>query len=75
MFGCFFSPEQKIRHFSQVTACNIEHFQSFFHTMLNNGVYLAPSAYEAGFVSMAHGEEEIRKTLDAAEKAFNAIPA
>ncbi|MED5413074.1 MAG: aminotransferase class III-fold pyridoxal phosphate-dependent enzyme, partial [Pseudomonadota bacterium] len=73
MFGCFFSEEEKITTFEQVMACNMEHFQTYFHTMLENGVYLAPSAYEAGFVSSAHGDEEIDKTLDAAEKAFAAI--
>ena len=73
MFGCFFSEEEKITTFEQVMACNMEHFQTYFHTMLENGVYLAPSAYEAGFVSSSHGDEEIDKTLDAAEKAFAAI--
>lgn len=73
MFGCFFSTEDTVTEFSQVMNCNLEQFQSYFHTMLNNGVYLAPSAYEAGFVSQAHNETEINLTLDAAEKAFAAI--
>ena len=73
MFGCFFSEEENVSEFSQVMACNVEHFQSYFHTMLNNGVYLAPSAFEAGFVSSAHTEAEIQLTLDAAEKAFAGI--
>lgn len=73
MFGCFFSQDTEIRHFDQVMACNIDHFQRYFHSMLEHGVYLAPSAYEAGFVSAAHGEAEIKATLDAAEQAFNAI--
>jgi glutamate-1-semialdehyde 2,1-aminomutase len=73
MFGCFFSAEDSISHFSQVMNCNNSHFQSYFHTMLENGVYLAPSAYEAGFVSTAHGEEEIKITLNAAELAFALI--
>ena len=73
MFGCFFSTEEQVSRFPQVMACNAEHFQTYFHTMLDNGVYLAPSAYEAGFISMAHGDEEISKTLDAAEIAFGAI--
>jgi glutamate-1-semialdehyde 2,1-aminomutase len=73
MFGCFFSEEETVSRFDQVTACNMENFQSFFHTMLKNGIYLAPSAYEAGFVSAAHGDEEIQLTLDAAELAFAAI--
>ena len=73
MFGCFFNTEENITRFSQVMAGNLDHFQSFFHTMLKNGVYLAPSAYEAGFISAAHGDQEIQLTLDAAEQAFNKI--
>ena len=75
MFGCFFSSEQEVRRFDQVMQCNMDHFQTYFHEMLNQGIYLAPSAYEAGFVSSAHGEEEIQLTLDAAEKAFSAVAA
>ena len=52
---------------------NNESFQVYFHEMLNNGVYLAPSMYEAGFISMAHTEKEIEKTLDAASLAFELI--
>ena len=52
---------------------NNESFQVYFHEMLNNGVYLAPSMYEAGFISMAHTEKEIEKTLDAASLAFEVI--
>ncbi|MCG8412593.1 MAG: glutamate-1-semialdehyde 2,1-aminomutase [Pseudomonadales bacterium] len=73
MFGCFFSNEEHISRFDQVMQCNMNHFQTYFHQMLNNGVYLAPSAYEAGFVSSAHGETEIQLTLDAAEKAFSTL--
>lgn len=73
MFGCFFSEEESVTRFDQVMACNLDHFQTFFHGMLDNGVYLAPSAYEAGFISMAHGDAEIQHTLDAAEKAFALI--
>lgn len=73
MFGCFFSEEKNISQFSQVMNCDTERFKNYFHTMLKNGVYLAPSAYEAGFVSSAHGENEIQLTLDAAEKAFAAL--
>lgn len=75
MFGCFFSTESAVSSFAQVMACNMDNFQTWFHTMLDNGVYLAPSAYEAGFVSSAHGEKEIQHTLDAAEIAFKAIAA
>ncbi|MGB4246231.1 MAG: glutamate-1-semialdehyde 2,1-aminomutase [Pseudohongiellaceae bacterium] len=73
MFGCFFSNEEQVSTFDQVMACNVERFRKYFHIMLNNGVYLAPSAFEAGFVSAAHGEKEIQLTLDAAEKAFAAL--
>lgn len=73
MFGCFFTEEESVTQFSQVMACNMDNFQTFFHGMLDNGVYLAPSAYEAGFISMAHGDHEIQLTLDAAEKAFALI--
>tara|TARA_B110000858_G_scaffold166048_1_gene193058 strand:- start:17182 stop:18474 length:1293 start_codon:yes stop_codon:yes gene_type:complete len=74
MFGCFFTEEKQISHFSQVMSCDAERFKHYFHTMLDNGVYLAPSAFEAGFVSSAHGDKEIQLTLDAAEKAFAALP-
>ena len=73
MFGLFFSEEEGIESFEQVMACNVEHFRSFFHGMLDNGVYLAPSAFEAGFISAAHGDREIELTLAAAENAFAAI--
>lgn len=74
MFGCFFTEENQISQFSQVMNCDAERFKQYFHNMLDNGVYLAPSAFEAGFVSSAHGDREIQLTLDAAEKAFAALP-
>ena len=70
MFGCFFNSDQEISQFSQVMASNIAHFQQFFHAMLDNGVYLAPSAFETGFISGVHDDEIIQTTLDAAEHAF-----
>ncbi|MEX1196847.1 MAG: glutamate-1-semialdehyde 2,1-aminomutase [Pseudohongiellaceae bacterium] len=73
MFGCFFTEEPRVSTFTQVTNCNVERFKRYFHAMLDSGIYLAPSAFEAGFVSAAHGEEEIQKTLDAAEAAFDAL--
>jgi glutamate-1-semialdehyde 2,1-aminomutase len=73
MFGCFFSTEEKITRFEQVMACNVEQFRKYFHLMLERGVYLAPSAFEAGFVGAAHGDKEIDMTLDAAEQAFAAL--
>jgi glutamate-1-semialdehyde 2,1-aminomutase len=74
MFGCFFTEEKQVSHFSQVMSCDTERFKHYFHSMLDNGVYLAPSAFEAGFVSSAHGDKEIQLTLDAAEKAFASLP-
>lgn len=73
MFGCFFSEESKISSFDQVMQCNLEHFKQYFHSMLDQGVYLAPSAFEAGFLSAAHGEKEIQLTLEAAEIAFSQL--
>ena len=70
MFGCFFTTEKKVTTFDQVMACNVPQFKRYFHLMLENNVYLAPSAFEAGFVSAAHGQEEIAQTLSAARKAF-----
>jgi len=70
MFGFFFSDESKITHFNQVTQCNNDRFKLFYHGMLAEGVYLAPSAYETGFVSSAHDDEAIGKTLSAAEKVL-----
>ncbi len=70
MFGLFFSPEKTIDSFAKVSACDVQRFNAFFHAMLDNGVYLAPSSFEAGFVSAAHGDAEIEHTWRAAEKAF-----
>jgi glutamate-1-semialdehyde 2,1-aminomutase len=72
MFGLFFT-NKEIELFDDVKQCNIERFKKFFHGMLNEGIYLAPSAYEAGFVSSAHSELEIAKTLRAAEKVFSKL--
>ncbi|MBI3171668.1 MAG: hypothetical protein HYZ32_03635 [Hydrocarboniphaga effusa] len=70
MFGLFFSPEKQITSYAQVMRCDVDRFRRFFHAMLERGVYLAPSAFEAGFVSAAHGETELKKTLVAAQQAF-----
>lgn len=69
MFGFFFAHE-KITTYQQATKCNVERFKAFYHAMLHEGVYLAPSAFEAGFVSSAHGDKEISATIAAAEKVF-----
>lgn len=73
MFGLFFTEEQKVTHFKQVTECDVERFKQFFHGMLDAGVYLAPSAFEAGFVSNAHTEEDINKTVDIAARVLQAL--
>ena len=73
MFGFFFSPEKSISTFQQVSQCDIERFKKFYHGMLDHGVYLAPSAYEAGFVSSMHTEQDIAQTVAAAEKVFKAL--
>ena len=73
MFGLFFTDEDMISKFSQVTSCNQEHFNKFFHNMLDNGVYLAPSSYEAGFISNAHTEADIERTIEFSSQAFATI--
>lgn len=75
MFGFFFSDESKITGLDAVMACNADHFKLFFHAMLDAGVYLAPSAFEAGFSSAAHSDEDINNTIAAAGKAFAIIGA
>ena len=70
MFGCFFTDQKDIHRFDQVMSCDAERFKRYFHLMLQNQVSLAPSAFEAGFVSAAHGEKEIELTIAAASKAF-----
>jgi glutamate-1-semialdehyde 2,1-aminomutase len=69
MFGLYFRVAPPTS-FAEVMQCDRERFNRFFHVMLEQGVYLAPSAYEAGFVSAAHGKAEIDATLDAAREAF-----
>ena len=73
MFGLFFTTETSISRFSQVMACDVARFRKFFHGMLNEGVYLAPSAYEAGFLSAAHTDADIQATLAAAGRVFAAL--
>nr|CAA6830520.1 MAG: Glutamate-1-semialdehyde aminotransferase (EC [uncultured Thiotrichaceae bacterium] len=70
MFGLFFSEEENVTNYQQVTRCNIDQFNHFFHGMLNRGVYMAPSAFEAGFVSNAHSDEDFAATLKAAREVF-----
>lgn len=70
MFGFFFTTAEKVTTYQQATECNMEHFKAFYHSMLDQGVYLAPSAFEAGFMSGAHTDADIDATLAAAEVAF-----
>jgi len=73
MFGIFFTDADQVTNFTQSTACDQDRFKRFFHAMLKRGIYLAPSAFEAGFVSAAHSEAEIDATLEAAGGAFAEI--
>jgi glutamate-1-semialdehyde 2,1-aminomutase len=73
MFGLFFSDAAPVSRYEQVMRCDVERFKRFFHLMLDAGVYLAPSAFEAGFISAAHGDAEIDATLEAARKAFRKL--
>ncbi len=73
MFGVFFSEEEKISNFAQVSACNVNTFKQFHQLMLEEGVYLAPSAFEAGFVSAAHSDEIIDQTLSACDRVFQQL--
>lgn len=70
MFGLFFTDKPSVRYFREVMACDVERFKAFFHAMLQEGVYLAPSAFEAGFVSSAHTDLEIDATIAAASAVF-----
>ena len=73
MFGLYFSGADDIVTFDDVMSSDAGLFKRFFHLMLEGGVYLAPSAFEAGFTSIAHGDAELKLTLDAAERAFAAL--
>ena len=73
MFGLFFSDEKDITLFHQAMNCNQDHFRKFFHGMLAKGIYLAPSAFEAGFVSSAHSIEDIEKTITATQEVMQTL--
>lgn len=72
MFGLFFA-DNPVTSFAEVTACDEEIFKRFFHAMLSRGIYLAPSMYEAGFVSSTHTEAVIDKTLEAAKASLHSL--
>ncbi|AMO58328.1 hypothetical protein GZ77_21635 [Endozoicomonas montiporae] len=73
MFGLFFTEQEKVERFDHVMTCDSELYGRFFHAMLDEGVYLAPSAFEAGFISAAHGDQEIEQTIAAAGRAFHSL--
>jgi glutamate-1-semialdehyde 2,1-aminomutase len=73
MFGIFFTDAPQVTSYAQATACNVDQFKRFYHAMLARGVYLAPSAFEAGFVSAAHTDADRDSTLTAAAEAFAAV--
>ncbi|MDX7986661.1 glutamate-1-semialdehyde-2,1-aminomutase [Xenorhabdus sp. 12] len=70
MFGIFFTDSESVTCYQDVMQCDVERFKQFFHLMLEEGVYLAPSAFEAGFMSIAHTDEDIQRTVDAAARSF-----
>lgn len=70
MFGLFFTDAKQVTCYKDVMQCNTERFKHFFHLMLEQGVYLAPSAFEAGFMSLAHTADDIQRTIEAARYSF-----
>lgn len=73
MFGIFFTSGGPVRCYADVQSCQTENYRRFFHHMLKQGIYLAPSSYEAGFLSSAHTHEDIDRTVEAAGIAFDAM--
>lgn len=73
MYGLFFTDAEQVTSFTEATSCDQQTFKRFFHLMLEQGIYLAPSAFEAGFISAAHTAADIQATIDAAALAFQQI--
>jgi glutamate-1-semialdehyde 2,1-aminomutase len=73
MFGMFFTSDSPVRYYRQAVACDVERFKKFYHGMLREGIYFAPSAFEAGFVSAAHTDADIEATIAAARRVFATI--
>jgi glutamate-1-semialdehyde 2,1-aminomutase len=73
MFGLFFTDSKEVTNFAETSKCDVERFKKFYHLMLEEGIYLAPSAYEAGFVSSMHSNEDIEKTIESANKVFKKL--
>jgi glutamate-1-semialdehyde 2,1-aminomutase len=75
MFGVFFTGAKRVDRFDEVMACDVERFKRFFHGMLAEGIYLAPSPFEAGFMSAAHSNEDIEATVASARRVFASLHA
>ncbi|MBA2653725.1 MAG: glutamate-1-semialdehyde 2,1-aminomutase [Gammaproteobacteria bacterium] len=75
LFGLFFTEQESVSSLQDVRNCDLPRFQRFFHHMLQNGIYLAPSAYEAGFMSIAHKKRELDQTIQVAAKVFGQLSA
>ena len=73
MFGMFFTDADRVVNFAEAGSCEVDSFKAFYHLMLDRGVYLAPSAFEVGFVSSAHNDEHIEATIAAARESFNRL--
>ncbi|EAR10923.1 glutamate-1-semialdehyde 2,1-aminomutase [Reinekea blandensis] len=73
MFGLFFTDQSEVTGFADVGRCDSDRFNRFFHGMLNEGIYLAPSSFEAGFMSLAHSDDDIQKTIAAATKVLKSL--
>ncbi|WP_097461947.1 glutamate-1-semialdehyde 2,1-aminomutase [Mangrovitalea sediminis] len=73
MFGFFFTEQAPVTLYEEVTRCDLDRFRHFYHGMLDRGIYLAPSAYEAGFVSIVHSDDDIAHTLDAARQVLSGL--
>jgi glutamate-1-semialdehyde 2,1-aminomutase len=73
MFGLVFTEAGPVRTYAQVAAADVERFRRFFHGMLDQGIYMAPSAFEAGFVSIAHSDSDLDETVAAAARVFAAL--
>jgi glutamate-1-semialdehyde 2,1-aminomutase len=73
MFGLFFTDQARIKSFADVGRCDVDRFKQFFHGMLQQGINLAPSAFEAGFVSSAHSDTQIQQTIDSAAQVLGKI--
>ena len=73
MFGLYFTENDTVETEADVKTVDVALFKRFFHAMLKEGIYLAPSAFESGFISSVHGEKEINQTLQAAERVFRSL--